>query len=46
MQFNSHNCHTHLLRCENTIPNVQPAYGAHKRFHWIETLASLILVLA
>lgn len=46
MQLNSHDYHAYLLWCENAIPNVQLADGADKRFHRIETLASLILVLA
>lgn len=44
--MNKHNCHIYLLRCENTIPNVQLADRADKRFHMIETLTSLVLVLA
>lgn len=38
--------HIYLLRCENTIPNVELAYGAHKGFNRVEALTPQILVLA
>lgn len=39
------NCCIYLLRCENTIPDVELAHGADKGFDRVEALAPLILVL-
>lgn len=37
--------HVYLLRCENTIPDVELADGANKGLNRVEALAPLVLVL-